>query len=157
MDFFTADLCDSHPERVRVLDPLFKNYGGRSKCQGEIVTVKLPAHNKTLVEVLKTPGENRMIVVDANGQYVAVAGENLMKLAKDNGWVGIIVNGYVRDIHITQTIDVVLLALGTCPKKEIPPRDGSVGESCHFGGITIHDGDYGYIDLDGMIVCQKKL
>ena len=45
MDFFTADICDEHVDKVLVLDPEYKNYGGADKCQGEVVTIKLDKNN----------------------------------------------------------------------------------------------------------------
>lgn len=156
MDFYTADYCDAHPDLVQVLEPQYKNYGGKLKAEGAIVTVKLPGNNKTLIEVLKTPGEGRVVVVDVDAQFRAVVGENLMKFAQENNWSAIIVNGYVRDTHITTKIDVALLALGTCPAKVIPAADGSIGEDIRFGGVDFKDGEHCYIDLDGIITTKNR-
>ena len=46
MDFFTADICDEHSDRVLVLDPEYKNYGALQKCQGEVVTIRLDKNNE---------------------------------------------------------------------------------------------------------------
>ena len=37
MDFFTADICDEHFDKVIALNPNFTNYGGATKCRGEVV------------------------------------------------------------------------------------------------------------------------
>ena len=81
MKFYTADLCDKYPEHVQVLDPIMKSYGGSKRVMGQIVTIKLPGHNKTLVELLKSEGAGQIAVVDVDAKYTAVVGDNLMKFA----------------------------------------------------------------------------
>jgi regulator of ribonuclease activity A len=39
VDYVTPDLCDAY-SAVRVLTPMFKNFGGRSSFGGQVVTVK---------------------------------------------------------------------------------------------------------------------
>ena len=36
----TPDLCDDYPDLVRVLDPVFTNFGGRESFNGPVLTVK---------------------------------------------------------------------------------------------------------------------
>jgi regulator of ribonuclease activity A len=40
MNISTSDLCDAYPNLVRVLEPIFINYGGKTSFGGKIVTVK---------------------------------------------------------------------------------------------------------------------
>ncbi len=157
MKFYTADLCDAYPDRVRVLDPIFKSYGGLKRIFGSIVTVQLAGNNKTLVELLKSEGNGRIAVVDVGGAYTAVVGDNLMKFASENHWAGIVINGYVRDTKNTKEIDVGLFALGTCPKKTMEPQEGSLHVSLSFGGVTFNEGDYLYADRDGIILSATPL
>jgi len=157
MKFYTADLCDKYPEQVHVLDPILKSYGGSKRIMGQIVTIKLSGHNKTLVELLKSEGSGQIAVVDVDAKYTAVVGDNLMKFAYENNWAGIVINGYVRDTKNTKEIDVGLFALGTCPKKTMQTAEGSLHESINFGGITFNEGDYLYADRDGIIVSHMPL
>lgn len=157
MKFYTADLCDKYPEHVRVLDPILKSYGGAKRVMGQIVTVKLSGSNKTLIELLKSEGAGQIAVVDVDATYTAVVGDNLMKFAFENNWAGIIINGYVRDTKNTKEIDVGLFALGTCPKKTMEVKEGSLHVKINFGGITFEEGDYLYADRDGIIVSSTPL
>ena len=50
MSFVTCDLCDEHPEDVRVCEPLFASFGGRSAFGGAIVTVKCHEDNSLVKE-----------------------------------------------------------------------------------------------------------
>ena len=157
MKFYTADLCDKYPNDVRVLAPIMKSYGGNKRVMGQIVTVQLTGHNKTLVELLKTDGAGQIAVVDVGARYTAVVGDNLMKFAYENNWAGIVINGYVRDTKNTKEIDVGLFALGTCPKKTMEMSEGKLHLPLSFGDITFNEGDYLYADRDGIIVSSIPL
>ena len=158
MTFYTADICDQHPERVSVLEDGYRNYGGSSRCQGEVVTVQLNRNNSELITVLRDqPGNGKVVVVDVARDYYAVVGENLMNFAQRNGYAGIIVNGYVRDTAQIADIPVALYALGTCPRKYIPVTEGSSGVPLAFGGVDFRPGSYLYADSDGIIVAEAPL
>ncbi len=90
------------------------------------------------------------MVVDVDQAYYAVVGENLMKLAQQNNYAGIIVNGYIRDTFQIKDIPVVLYALGSCPRISIPVSQGQRTIPLNFGGISFNDGDYLYADTDGV-------
>ena len=152
MNFYTADMCDEHHDDIQVLEHIFKNYGGIEKFRGKAVTIKLDEDNRGLIELLKEDGRGKVAVVDVDAKYCAVVGENLMLMAEKNGWEGIIINGYVRDIHITKNIKVGLLALGTCPKrsKKILPSKREI--ELKFGGVVFRDGMEIFADHDGVVV-----
>ena len=157
MDFFTADICDKFPGEVQVLAPKFKHFGGKTKFFGPIETVKLYEDNKALVELLRdNAGEGRVCVVDVEGDYCAVVGENLMNFALRNGWAGIVINGYVRDTLQTANINVGLMALGTFPFKSQKKAQGNIGEVLNFGNITFKKGYFLFSDIDGVIVKEKS-
>lgn len=158
MSFSTADLCDEYGEKVSVLNLPLQPYGAVGAFEGSVVTIQLDEDNGDLVKLLRdNDGEGRVVVVDVEGKYCAVVGDNLMGFAHKNGWAGIVINGYVRDTAVTRTIPVGLLALGTCPQKS-PKKAASIQNSdLNMGGITIHSGDYLYADEDGVIVSASKL
>lgn len=158
MSFSTADLCDEFFDKVRVLNPEFKSFGGKRKVEGTIVTMRLDKNNYDLAQMLKSEaGENRIVVVDVAQDYYAVVGDNLMKFAQDNNWQAILVNGYVRDTDETQKFDVGLFAIGTCPRKYIPQTSGQRGIELSFEGVVFKDGDYLYADNDGIIMTETKI
>jgi regulator of ribonuclease activity A len=65
-----------------------------------------------------------------------------------------VINGYVRDTHITETIPVGLVALGTCPRKSFEQNDGERDVTLRFGGVTFTPGDWVMADRDGVIVAD---
>lgn len=158
MGFFTADLCDQFSEKTEVLGPDFKSYGGSKKFRGTAVTVKLDKNNKDLAQLLRdTDGTGKVVVVDVEMKYFAVVGDNLMRFASDNKYEGIIVNGYVRDTVTTKDFEVGLIAKGTCPKKYIPVQDGEINVPITIDGVEINEGDYIYVDPDGIVISKESL
>jgi len=158
MNFFTADFCDEHDEIVDVLNHDYKNYGGASKCRGEVITIKLDKNNSELIKLLRDEdGTGKVVVVDVDADFYAVVGENLMKFAQQNNYSGIIVNGYIRDTFQIKEIPVALYALGTCPRKYIPVTEGVRDIELSFGGVNFKNGDYLYADTDGVMVTHKPL
>lgn len=158
MAIITADLSDANSDRVAVLGPGYRNYGGSSSCGGRIVTIRLDRNNADLVKLLKDEdGTGKVVVVDVGQEYYAVVGENLMKFAHQNRYSGIIVNGYIRDTEQIRDIPVVLYALGTCPRKYVPVTSAARGVPLTFGGIEFIQGQYLYADSDGVIVADEEL
>jgi len=159
MNFEIADLCDDNQEKnIQVLNPEFKNYGGKIKCAGKIVTIKLDKSNWRLLEMLRDEdGEDKIVVVDNAQYFYGVVGDKLMAFAQKNKWQAIILNGYVRDTLYTKDIDVALYAIGTCPLRNFEKTNSLRGTQLSFGGVTFHENDYLYADSDGVIVCNEKL
>jgi len=158
MYFSTADLCDEQGERVQVVEMNLKSYGGVNNFFGEMVTLKLDEDNRALVELLRDhAGQGRVVVVDVGEAFCAVVGDNLMGFAKKNGWAGLVIYGYVRDVRITRTIEVGLLARGTSPRRSAKRANGQRGEALTFGGVTFREGEWLYADEDGIILSPKKL
>lgn len=158
MDFFTADICDEHPDKAYVLDNEFKNYGAKEKICGDVVTVKLDRNNSELIKVLRDEdGTGKIVVVDVENEYFAVVGENLMKFAHQNNYEGIIVNGFIRDTFQIKDIPVALFARGTCSRKYIPVTQGQRDVEISFCGVTFNTGDYVYADTDGIILTKEKI
>ena len=158
MTEFSADLCDTYPEKVQVLGPGYSNYGAALKIEGEVVTIRLDLNNADLITLLRDEdGKGKVVVVDVDQAYYAVVGENLMKFALASGYAGIIVNGYIRDTLQIKDIPVALYALGTCPRKSIPVTQAERNIPLSFGGAEFRPGDYVYADTDGVIVTAGPL
>ena len=158
MKSYTADICDSYQDKVQVLRPILKSYGGVSMCHGEIVTIKLFEDNTALVRLLRdTKGDGKICVVDVEGDCCAVVGETLMGYAYHNGWGGIIINGYVRDTHQTTQIPVGLWAIGTYPKKSQKKKEAELNNNLSFGDVDFRVGEFLYADRDGIVVTKNNI
>ena len=71
MSFATCDLCDDFdgkPEYgLRVVEPMFRIYGGAPAFAGPIATLKVFEDNSLVRERLGEPGEGRVLVIDGGG------------------------------------------------------------------------------------------
>lgn len=154
----TPDLCDDYPELVRVLDPIFSNFGGRERFSGPLVTVKCFEDNSVVKELVGTPGEGRILVVDAGGSMRrACLGDMLAEQASVNGWAGLVIYGCIRDVDEIMATDIGVQALGTHPMKTDKKGIGELGISVTFAGVTFSLGDYVYADNNGVIVSSQRL
>lgn len=153
----TPDLCDQFREEIQVADPIFKSFGGVQRLSGEIQTLKIQQDNQGFWESVRSPGQGRILVVDAGGDVFAVMGDKMGLLAVENGWKGVLINGYIRDSAILKTMPIGVWALGVYPMK------GTLNASCQhhvslaFAGVLIEETHYLYADEDGLIFSQGKL
>ena len=77
----TADLVDHHDAEVQVCDLPFLHFGRRHAFFGPVTTIKCFEDNVLLRARLETPGEGRVLVVDAGGSgRVAVMGDMIAAL-----------------------------------------------------------------------------
>jgi regulator of ribonuclease activity A len=154
----TPDLCDQYPELVQAVEPMFSNFGGRESFGGQVVTVKCFEDNSRVKELVSTPGEGRVMVVDAGGSMRrACLGDMLAEKASANGWSGIIIYGCVRDVDEIMATDIGVQALGVHPIKTDKKGIGEIDITVTFGGVTFNSGDYVYADNNGIIVSPEKL
>jgi regulator of ribonuclease activity A len=156
--FATADLCDAHPEQVRVADAVFRDYGGLQRFAGSIDTLQVFEDNKLIAEALGTPGHSRVLVVDGGGSLrTALVGGRLAAMAHTNGWAGVVLNGCIRDSVEIREIDIGVRALATSPLRGGKKGTGNRGVKVTFAGLTFTPGQYLYADEDGIIVADRSL
>lgn len=152
----TADVCDALSDKAQVVMLSFQSFGGRPDFAGPAVTLKTYEDNSKLKELLGTPGEGRVIVVDGAGSgRVALMGGNLAVMAARNGWAGVVINGSVRDRHELCAEDVGVFALGHCPRKSEKQDRGTLNCELAFGGVVVRPGDWVVADADGVVITAE--
>lgn len=157
-EFITPDLCDAYPELVQVVEPMFSNFGGRTSFGGEIVTVKCYEDNSKVKELVGTPGEGKVMVVDGGGSMrKALLGDMLAEKASKNGWAGLVIYGCIRDVDQIMETDLGVQAIATVPMKTEKLDIGDVNIPVKFGGVTFIPGHYIYADNNGVIVSPQEL
>ena len=158
MNFSVPDICDEYLPQLRVLEPLFRPYGGRLKFSGEIVTIKCYEDNSLVKQTLATDGSGKVMVVDGGGSLrCALLGDMLGAMAAKNGWQGLLINGCVRDVEILKTIDIGVSALNSYPQKSEKRGIGELNIAVHFAGVDFKPGQYLYADENGIVVAWEKL
>ena len=152
------DICDDFHEELKVLDPLFSDFGAKRRFSGEIVTVKCFEDNSLVRDLVGTEGNGRVIVVDGGGSLRrALLGDLLAAKAAKNGWRGLLINGCVRDVEILETIDLGIKALNAHPVKTDKRGEGQLNVPVEFGGVRIVPGRYLYADQNGVAVAFRDL
>ena len=158
MTFKTADLCDDHSEQLQITESGFADFGGQRVFSGPVATVKCFEDNSKVRELLSTPGEGRVLVVDAGGsRRCAMLGDILAQKGVDNGWAGVVMYGLIRDSDDISRMPIGVKALGTYPLKSEKKNIGEVDVPVHFMGVTYNPGDYLYADHDGIVVSTTPL
>lgn len=156
-EFSTADLCDLD-EKVQVAQPVFKIYGKNQTFFGKIRTVKVFEDNSFIKELVNEKVNGDIMVIDGGGSLnCALLGDNLAKIASQNGWSGFVINGCIRDSKIINNISLGIKALNTCPKKSKKNNEGVIDTDINFAGITFKKDMYVYSDEDGLIVSENNL
>lgn len=154
----TPDLCDEYPSLVRVVDPIFCNFGGRQRFNGRVVTIKCFEDNSRVKEVVAKPGNGRVLVVDAGGSMRrACLGDMLAESAAQRGWSGLVIYGCIRDVDEIAKTSIGVQALGVHPRKTDKKGIGDVDIVVTFGGVTFLPGDYIYADNNGIITSSEPL
>ncbi len=154
----TADLCDANEGRVRIVQPMFRSFGGAPALAGKIFTLKVFEDNSLVRSTLETPGNGRILVIDGGGSLrCALVGDQLAVLACNNGWGGIIVYGCIRDSKAIRSMDIGVFALATNPLKSVKRGVGETELVVSFGGVDFVPGEYVYADDDGIIVSNQSL
>jgi regulator of ribonuclease activity A len=158
VDLKTADLCDQFIDELEVCEPLFGDFGGELRFAGQVATIKCFEDNSLVREITGEAGNGRVLVIDAGGSLRrAVVGDMLAKKAVDNGWVGIVVYGCIRDSAALSALPIGVKALGTHPVKTDKRGEGQRDLAVRFGGVTFRPGDWLYADEDGIVVAQRAL
>jgi regulator of ribonuclease activity A len=153
-----CDLCDDHPDLVRVVGPVFRHFGLRRAFSGPIATLSCFEDNALLKATLQAPGQGRVLVVDGGGSLrCALFGDKLAAFAVENDWAGLVVHGAVRDVEVIATMPVAVRALAVVPLR--PGRTGA-GERdvpVSFAGVTFTPGHWAYADENGIILSAASI
>lgn len=158
MKHATADLCDEHIDKLQVAEPIFRDFGGEACFEGEIHTLKVFEDNTLVRAALEKDGTGKVLVVDGGGSLrCALVGDNLVTLAINNNWRGIVVYGCIRDSKPIGEMKMGLKALNTNPTKSVKRNEGQENIPVRFAGVDFKPGQYLYADEDGVVVSEFPL
>ncbi len=158
MPLATADLSDQHPDHAQIAKPGFRDYGGSPAFAGLIATVRCTDDNSKVREALEEEGRGRVLVVDgAASMQCALLGDMLAAMAHEHQWVGIIVNGCIRDSAVIATLPIGVKALATHPRKSIKRGLGDRDMPVRFAGLDFVPGHWVCADPDGILVAAQSL
>ena len=153
----TADLVDEIGPDVRSCDLQLRQFGGREMFAGPISTVRCFQDNALLKSVLSESGDGGVLVIDGDASvHTALVGDLIAELGRSNGWVGLVINGAVRDASTLRTLDIGIKALGTNPRTSAKTGDGQRDVAVEFGGVVFVPGEIAHSDDDGIVVVAAE-
>ncbi len=149
----TSDLADLVDDAVRSCDTQLVNFGGHHRFTGTIQTLSCRDDNSLLKDVLSTPGDGRVLVVDGGGTtHSALIGDVIAGIGARHGWAGVVIHGAVRDSRLLARVPIGVKGIGTNPRRSGKRGEGEVGAPLSFGGVTFTPGETVYSDEDGVVV-----
>ena len=89
----TPDLSDQNDD-TKVIELSFQHYGNIKSFFGQIETAVCPDDNSYVKRLVDEKVNGDVMVIDGRGsKKCALPGDNLARIAADNGWAGFIING----------------------------------------------------------------
>ena len=149
----TADLYDQHGDALQSLPLQLRSFGAVTQFEGPVRTVRCFQDNALVKQLLATPGDGAVLVIDGAGSLqTALMGDMIAQSAVDAGWAGVVIHGCVRDSVALRGMSLGVKALGTNPRKSAKEGLGEVDVPVEFGGVVFRPGARLYADEDGILV-----
>ena len=144
------------------MNRLYCMYGIKSmnnkNMAGTAVTIKAPMGDNLMVGralELAEPGD--VLVIDSGGTMNrSIMGEMMFTYAQGRGLAGIVVDGCIRDIDGTRTLDIPVFAKGITPQGPFKKGPGEINVPIACGGQAVMPGDIIIGDPDGVVVIHKE-
>ena len=152
----TPDISDLYYSLPVIVD--FNAYGKKDLVSGKIETVSCLNDNSKVREVLSTDGTNSILIVDGHAsKEVALMGDKVAGMAKENKWEAVVINGYIRDVEHLHNIDLGIYALGTSPKKSKKEGKGKLNSIFKVNNVEIKPSQWVYADENGIVISEHEI
>ena len=157
-NFTVPDICDIH-EDIQIGDVFLNSYGGIDKFCGEIQTAKCEHSNSVVKELVEEDGNGKVLFINHTGsELCSMVGDQIAQKAFDNGWNGIITNGYIRDIELIKDISIGVYARNSYPKKTNKSIGiGEINVPIKINNLSINPGEWIYVDSNGWVISKLEL
>jgi regulator of RNase E activity RraA len=155
MQLDTASICDVS-ERVRIMDPEIRPINKGLKMVGIAHTVHVKVDFLTVLKALHDAEEDEVLVIDAEGDKKALAGELFAIEAQRKKLAGIVVDGGCRDVYGIREINFPLFARYIIPIAGAASKIFSTQIEINCGGVSVSPGDIVYGDDDGIVVINPE-
>lgn len=153
-----ADLCDAHPDAVKILAGTFGFFSEVTRFHGPARLISLHAADGFLADTLKTPGEGAIAVVHVGADpSPAVFGDGMARNAEANGWAGVVIQGALRDVELIEPRKIGIAATDVVPFIRRDGPAGSEADILDIAGVRIAKGDLVAADPDGIIALPREI
>lgn len=144
-------------ERLDILDGGIAPIWSGSRIVGSALPVLTVAgDNKAVIEALDHIQPGDVLVINAGGYSGrAILGDNLAQRFDLFGATGAIVDGFVRDRDIIESLRFPVFARGLTPAGPYKNGPGRIGSPVAVGGVVVSPGDIIVADSDGVIAIPQ--
>ncbi|MCC7281270.1 MAG: hypothetical protein IT556_02730 [Acetobacteraceae bacterium] len=146
--------------RKAALDTAIRPLTRRRHIFGTALTIDAsPRDHTTPWAALAFARSGDVVVIRTQQQEPhAICGDVILTMAKNAGVVGLVTDGFVRDIAGIEPLDFAVFARGTSPNSPSLAGPCSIGLPVVLGGVAIDSGDLVVADEEGVaIVPQARL
>lgn len=151
----TACLCDAS-KTFRVMDPEIKPVFLGIKMIGVARTVHCRGDFLSVIEALQEAQEDEILVVDAEGDRIAFAGEMFATEAKRKKLSGMVIDGGCRDVRQIRMIRFPVYSRYLTPKAGGASKIFKTQVKINCGGVPVSPGDILFGDDDGVVVMSEE-
>ena len=114
--------------------------------------------SQLIKEVLLSDGTGKVLLIDGGGSIRrALLDANLVRIAVEQNWEGIVCFGAVRDVDTIEDADIGIHALASIPVGSDDLGHGETEVPVNFGGVTFLPEDHLYADNTGIILSPDPL
>lgn len=150
-----ACLCDAS-KTFRVMDPEIKPVFPSIQMIGVARTVHCRGDFLSVIEALQEAQEDEILVIDAEGDRIAFAGEMFATEAKRKKLSGMVIDGGCRDVRQIRMIRFPVYARYLTPKAGGASKIFKTQVKINCGGVPVSPGDILFGDDDGIVVMSEK-
>ncbi len=131
---------------------------GRTKAVGQAVTVRTIAGDWAKpVEAINVAGSGDVLVISNDGGTdIAPWGELATHSARNQGIVGIVIDGAVRDVDDIREMGFPVFARATAPNAGEPKGLGEINTEIVCCGQEVRPGDWIVADESGVVVVPRE-
>jgi len=143
-------------KKTRVMDPGIQPINQGIKMIGIARTVQCQRDFLTVLKALYDAKEDEILVIDGEGDSIALAGELFTAEAQRKKLAGIVIDGGCRDVNQIRKTKFPVFARYITPKPGTSSKIFSTQIKINCGGIPVTPGDILFGDDDGIIVMSDE-
>jgi len=148
---FLADCMDGRGAldyRIKPVDPARADFFGSA-----LPCLCGPGDNLAILAALSVIKPGDVVMAAAEGfSGLAVCGDRVAGMAKNQGAVAIVLDGVARDTPGIRAVALPFFCRGITPNSCAASGPGTVGQPVVVGGVTVNPGDVVVGDCDGVVV-----
>ncbi|ANQ49232.1 alpha/beta fold hydrolase [Flammeovirga yaeyamensis] len=156
----TSNLCDRHPKEVTIGRPFYlESISQKKSFHGQVVCFKTNNPAMILERIEEENGKGRVLVVDWESELPdALIDDDLAFALLHQEWEGIVSNANFRHKETISKLRVGIVGKHPYPKKATLNDDPiEIHYHAEVAGIEFVDGDFVYVDEDGIVASKKNL